>query len=189
MEFLDNGECSLVNQYNNIEVIALLEYIQPTVEDAEEIVTFYNRVGGETSYLSFEKDEYLLSVEEQRLAIQTNNLDSQQLMIVVKEENVIVAIGTMTTSKKIKSRHVTELGLVVQKVSQGKSIGTELMKRLMKWAREQPNLTKIRLDTRADNVRAVSLYLRLGFIVEGTLKNDTYWNGQYYDLYIMGKEI
>lgn len=189
MEFSVNDDCFTIKQYNIAEVITLLEYLNATMEDAQEIVTFYNRVGGETSYLSFEKDEYPLSVEEQRLAIEKNNLDSQQLMIVVKEENVIVAIGTMITSNKIKARHVTELGLVVQKVSQGKSIGTELMKRLMKWAREQPKLTKIRLDTRADNVRAVALYLRLGFIVEGTLRNDTYWNGQYYDLYIMGKEI
>lgn len=30
----------------------------PIVEDAKNIVDFYNFVGGETSYLSFEKDEY-----------------------------------------------------------------------------------------------------------------------------------
>lgn len=167
----------------------MLEYIHPTIEDAEEIVTFYNRVGGETSYLSFEKDEYPLSVEEQKAAIELNQLDSNQLMLIVKQEGKIIAIGTMVTSHKIKARHVTELGIVVQKVSQSEGIGTELMKRLMKWAREQPNLTKIRLDTRADNVKAVSLYLRMGFVVEGTLKKDTYWNEQYYDLYIMGKEI
>lgn len=167
----------------------MLEYIAPTIDDAEELVTFYNRVGGETSYLSFEKDEYPLSVEEQKKAIDVYNEMNDQFMLVVKEDGVIIAVGTMITSTKIKSRHVTELGIVVQNASQKLGVGTELMKRLMKWAREQPNLTKVRLDTRADNIRAVSLYLRLGFRVEGTLKNDTYWNGQYYDLYIMGKEL
>lgn len=165
-------------------------YVAPTVEDAAAIVEFYNRVGGETSYLSFEKDEYPLTVEQQINKIKTKELDSQQKMILVKDdEGQIVAIGTMDTPTKVKFRHVTELGIVVQKFNQGSGIGKELMKRLTNWAREEPNLTKIRLYTRADNVRAVSLYLSLGFIVEGTLKNDTYWNGQYYDSYIMGKEI
>lgn len=167
----------------------MLEYLEPTINDAEELVTFYNRVGGETSYLSFEKDEYPLSVEEQKKAIDIYTKTNDQFMLIVKEEDLIIAAGTMTTSSKLKLRHVTELGIVVQNASQSLGVGTELMKRLMKWAREQPNLIKIRLDTRADNVRAVSLYLRLGFKVEGTLKNVTYWNGQYYDLYIMGKEL
>ena len=30
---------------------------EPVIEDAKEIVDFYNYVGGETSFLSFEKDE------------------------------------------------------------------------------------------------------------------------------------
>lgn len=167
----------------------MIEYVLPQVEDAEEIVAFYNRVGGETSYLSFEKDEYPLTVEQQKEALEADSKDDQQFMLLVKEDGEIIALGTMNTSHKIKAKHVTELGIVVQKLSQSKGVGTELMKRLIKWARNEPNITKIRLDTRADNVKAVSLYLRLGFIIEGTLKNETLWNGQYYDLYVMGKMI
>ena len=33
-------------------------YREPEVEDAKKIVDFYNYVGGEATYLSFEKDEY-----------------------------------------------------------------------------------------------------------------------------------
>ena len=46
--------------------------------------------------------------------------------------------------------------------------------------------TRISLDTRADNVMAVSLYLKLGFQVEGCRKNSTLLNGESYDLYSMG---
>ncbi|WP_445667018.1 GNAT family N-acetyltransferase [Kurthia sp. FSL E2-0154] len=47
----------------------------------------------------------------------------------------------------------------------------------------------MRLDTRADNLKAVALYIKLGFVIEGTLKNETYWNDQYFDLYMMGKDV
>lgn len=61
----------------------MVEYIKPTVEDAAEIVAFYNRVGGETSYLSFEQDEYPLTVEEQREAIERDAQDNSQYMLLV----------------------------------------------------------------------------------------------------------
>ena len=41
----------------------------PAAEDAENIVDFYNYVGGETSFLSFEKDEYPLDVKAQEAKI------------------------------------------------------------------------------------------------------------------------
>ena len=46
--------------------------------------------------------------------------------------------------------------------------------------------TRISLDTRADNVKAVELYLKFGFVVEGCRKNSTLLDGKYYDLYVMG---
>ena len=39
--------------------MAEIIYRDARVEDAEQIVSFYNYVGGETSFLSFEKDESL----------------------------------------------------------------------------------------------------------------------------------
>lgn len=42
--------------------MAEITYRRPEVSDAKNIVDFYNYVGGETSYLSFEKDEYPLDV-------------------------------------------------------------------------------------------------------------------------------
>lgn len=46
--------------------MAEIVYRRAQESDAEKIVDFYNYVGGETSYLSFEKDEYPMSVKEQR---------------------------------------------------------------------------------------------------------------------------
>lgn len=49
--------------------MAEITYRRPEVSDAKNIVDFYNYVGGETSYLSFEKDEYPLDVAAQEAAI------------------------------------------------------------------------------------------------------------------------
>ncbi|GEK34340.1 GNAT family N-acetyltransferase [Kurthia sibirica] len=167
----------------------MINYINPQQHDAQQIVDFYNSVGGETSYLSFGANEYPLSVEQQRQEMAATAFDCQQLMILAKDEDRIVGIGTMSTSSKAKSRHVTELGIVVSKNYQNQKIGRNIMEKMIAWAESNQIIEKIQLDTRADNILAVSLYMKLGFVVEGILKNTTLFEGKYYDLYVMGKQL
>ena len=107
-------------------------------------------------------------------------------MLLAMDGEEIAGIATISSTHKIKARHDGELGIVVAKKYQGQGIGTTLIKKLIDWARGNGVTTRISLDTRADNVMAVSLYLKLGFQVEGCRKNSTLLNGEYYDLYIMG---
>ena len=161
-------------------------YRNAVTEDAEKIVAFYNFVGGETTFLSFEKDEYPLNVEEQVSAIEALDGNKTNIMLMAMDGDEIAGIATITSSHKIKARHEGELGIVVAKKYQGQGIGTELITRLIEWARGNGVTTRIRLDTRADNPTAVALYMKFGFIVEGCCRNSTLLNGKYYDLYIMG---
>lgn len=162
---------------------------EPVLEDAEEIVDFYNYVGGETSYLSFEKDEYPLDVEAQRESIKATNESCINKMLLAVVDGKIVGIGTISSSHKIKSRHCGELGIVVAQAYQGKGIGTSIINQLIDWAKQNRTTTRIQLDTRKDNEVAVKLYQKLGFELEGCLKNSTLLEGKYYDLYVMGMMI
>ena len=161
-------------------------YRRALVEDAEKIVAFYNFVGGETTYLSFEKDEYPLNVEEQIASIKALEGNQTNIMLMAMDGDEIAGIATINSSHKIKARHEGELGIVVAKKYQGQGSGTELIPQVIDWARGNGVTTRIRLDQRADNPKAVSLYMKFGFIVEGCCRNSTLLNGQYYDLYIMG---
>ena len=166
-----------------------ITYRNPVVEDAKNLVDFYNFVGGETSYLSFEKDEYPLDVEAQIASIKGLEGNENNTMILAMDGEEIAGIVTLSSSSKIKSRHEGELGIVVAKKYQGKGIGSELIRQVIEWAKGNGVTTRIKLDTRADNTSAVSLYLKFGFKFEGCQKNQTLLNGKYYDLYIMGMMI
>lgn len=164
-------------------------YRNPAVGDAKKIVDFYNYVGGETSFLSFEKDEYPLGVEGQEAEIKRLEGNANNTMVLALDGEEIVGIATINSSHKIKSRHEGELGIVVAKKYQGQGIGSRLIEMLIDWCKGNGVTTRIRLDTRTDNTTAVSLYLKFGFVVEGCLRNQTLLNGKYYDLYIMGMMI
>lgn len=182
-----------VNKYTNIykegTVMGKITYRNPVVKDAERIVEFYNYVGGETSFLSFEKDEYPLDVKEQAEDIKGLEGNVNNTMLLALDGEEIAGIATINSSHKIKSRHEGELGIVVAKKYQGQGIGSTLIQMLIDWCKGNGVTTRIRLDTRTDNTMAVSLCLKFGFIVEGCCKNQTFLNGRYYDLYIMGMMI
>lgn len=161
-------------------------YREPEVKEAQKIVDFYNFVGGETSYLSFEKDEYPMDADSLKEHIIETKEHPACIMILAMDGDEIAGIGTISSENKIKARHQGELGIVVAKKYQGKGIGSEIIRQLIDFCKNNGITTRIQLDTRTDNELAVNLYKKFGFEIEGCLKNTTLLNGVYYDLYVMG---
>ena len=57
------------------------------------------------------------------------------------------------------------------------------------WAKKQGTLKKINLLVRTDNVRAINLYLKKGFLFEGINRNGLKIGEQLFDIYYMGRII
>lgn len=102
-------------------------YRKAQEQDAEKIVEFFNMIGGETSFMSFEKDEYPLSAKEQAELIRSFEGDKTNTMLLAMDGDEIAGLSTITSSHKIKSRHIAELGIVVAKKYHGNGIGTSLI--------------------------------------------------------------
>ena len=90
-------------------------YRDAKVEDAEKIVAFYNYVGGETSYLSFEKDEYPMTVSEQEDEIRSLEGNQTNRMLLAMDERRLQELRQFIPHTKSKPRHDGELGIVVAK--------------------------------------------------------------------------
>ena len=163
-----------------------ITYRNPMPEEAEKIVAFYNRMGGESTFLSFVEDEYPLSVKEEEDYIRSLEGNANNVMFLALDGNEIVGLSTITSTHKIKSRHEGELGIVVAKKYHGQGIGKKLILMAIDWCKGNDVTTRIHLDVSADNLTAISIYLKLGFIMEGCLKNQTLIDGIYYDTYVMG---
>ena len=77
----------------------------------------------------------------------------------------------------------------IRKEHWGKGIGSLLLDTLISWAANSGIIKKINLGVRTDNDRAIRLYERKGFAIEGTIRKELYVNGQYYDHHCMGIEL
>ena len=60
--------------------------------------------------------------------------------------------------------------------------GTDAMKVLVKFIFEQMNINKIKLGAYSFNQRAIKCYEKVGFKVEGVLKEELFRNGRYHDI-------
>lgn len=125
-------------------------------------------------------------MEGLRADIKATAESPNNIMLLALDDDKIVSIGTISSTWKIKGRYIGELGIVVEMAHQAQGIGSEIIRRLIEWCRENGITTRVQLDTRTDNEVAVKLYKRFGFEIEGCLKNTTLIDGKYYDLYVMG---
>jgi RimJ/RimL family protein N-acetyltransferase len=78
-----------------------------------------------------------------------------------------------------------ELAIVLGPESVGQGYGSEAMRLLVAFGFDQINLNRIYLTVNAQNARAIRLYERSGFVREGVLRQDRYYNGQYEDVLMM----
>ena len=79
-----------------------------------------------------------------------------------------------------------EFGIFIgEKDYLGYGIGTEAAVLIMKYAFEELKMNKVFLRVLADNLRAIQSYLKAGFQLEGTFKQDVCINGKFTDVIFM----
>lgn len=75
--------------------------------------------------------------------------------------------------------------LIFDATAVGKGIGAEVVNLLTKYAFRKLNAHRVWLGVSADNLRAVKCYLSVGYKIEGTLKDELFYDGKYHDVYRM----
>lgn len=122
----------------------------------------------------------------ERVEVWTKNIDYNNILaiIAVIGDQRIVATASLHFNSQEVLRHRAELAITVHDEYQNQGIGTALLAHLLDIARER-SLKKVHLTVRADNKRAISLYSKFGFEIEGTLKKEMCLNGEFIDDYRM----
>lgn len=86
-----------------------------------------------------------------------------------------------------RRRHVMGLGLWVAHASQGQGVGSALMVALCDYADRWAGVLRIELLVYTDNERAIGLYRKFGFEVEGTMRAHALRDGVYVDSLVMAR--
>ena len=159
------------------------------VGDAAALLDFFRSVGGESDYLSFGTEGPGLSLDEERAFIARSQALDNVFFLVAELEGAIVGCVTFEGGKRKRTRHIGEFGVSVLSACHGRGIGRALIERLIAWASEGGVVRKIDLRVSTDNAIAIALYQRLGFVSEGLVTRDLYFDCVFHDALMMGRAI
>jgi len=154
--------------------------------DSRQMLEYIERVSGETDYLTFGPGEFELSETEEARYLERSRRTENCLFLLAFIEGTLVGSLAFSAGSRSRVQHSGEFGTSVLQAYWGIGVASALLDSLLEWARSSDIIKKINLRVRTDNYRAIALYARKGFTVEGLVTKETYVNGIYYDALLMG---
>jgi RimJ/RimL family protein N-acetyltransferase len=158
-------------------------------DDAPQLLAYLRMVGGETDNLTFGPEGPGLSeAEEREFLARVAASDNALILLAVCEGSVVGALS-FEGGRRARTRHTGELGISVARALSGRGIGTALLVELIRWAEQSRVVRKLNLRVRVDNVGAIRLYERLGWVAEGVVTRDQCVDGRFTDTLFMGRPV
>lgn len=157
------------------------------ISDAPLILEHLKIILDETNYHTSDSSEFNTSIENKKEEIEHINSSDNSLILLGFFEDKLIALLTLIGGKKSRVKHVGQLGVNVKKEFWGYGIGSELMKDMDSWIEKTKVIKKVNLLVHEQNHRALGLYKKLNYQVEGRSANFFSDKDAYYDVIYMGK--
>ena len=159
------------------------------VDDAAAVLNHLAAVASETDFLTFGRRELEITLEEEEDYIDSYRESSCELMLLAFVDARLVGVLTFAGSPRPRLRHTGELGMSVRKADWGQGVGGALLDGLIAWARATTVITKLNTRIRTDNDRALGLFRKKGFAIEGTISRELRIGGAYFGQHALGLEL
>jgi ribosomal protein S18 acetylase RimI-like enzyme len=166
-----------------------LRYIvrSATENDAKNLSEVRVQIDGETENLDREKGEAYIDESGFKQIIKNDTESNRNIFLVAEVNGKIVGFSRCEGNKLKRFSHKVEFGVCVLKEYWGYAIGKNLLIESIQWA-DSNEIKKITLNVLENNDKAIKLYEKYGFEVEGILKNDKVLSdGKYYNTILMGR--
>ncbi|WP_165996167.1 GNAT family N-acetyltransferase [Bacillus sp. Cs-700] len=157
------------------------------IEDAKALSELRLQIDGESENLDRVKGEAYIDGEGFKAIITSDSESLNNIFLVVEVNGALVGFSRCEGNELKRSSHKVEFGVGVMKDYWGYGIGKNLLKTSVNWA-DANHIKKITLNVLETNEKAIALYGKYGFKIEGVLLKDKLLSdGNYYNTLLMGR--
>lgn len=155
--------------------------------DAENFLVLCQQLDQETQFMLLEPGERRMGVEEQRERIKSLlSKDNQTILVAEAPTGQLVGHLTAIGGNFNRNRHTVYVVIGILQAFTGRGLGAQLFAELDLWARAHA-IHRLELTVMVHNERAIRLYQKMGFEIEGLKRHHLRINGIYVDEYEMAK--
>lgn len=154
--------------------------------DAEQVCRLLPMAHRESDFLNFLPGEFDWPPDREREFIREHQRQAHSIIICAERGGELLALCGARQTPFRRFAHQAEVGITVFKKYWGIGLGRHMMEYIIAWS-QTGGLRKLMLRVFEDNTRAINLYLSLGFVAEGRLREDVLRaDGSYSDTVFMG---
>lgn len=158
--------------------------IRPATEsDAEQCQLYVAELFGEQLPVLFRHDQ-TPTVAEQRAFIARKAERSVAFLALTSDR--VIGMLDFHGFPKAQQAHAGSFGMSVAKAARGTGVGKELLKTLVVWAQSN-GIRRIELEVFSSNDRAIQVYEKAGFVVEGRKHQAVEVDSKFVDVLLMAK--
>ncbi|MEW9676395.1 GNAT family N-acetyltransferase [Lentibacillus sp. L22] len=140
--------------------------------DAQTILNIQRDVISEKNYFITTSDEFKSTLQEQEDEIQEIMENKRETLLVAEVNNEVVGWLKFHSSPLKRLSHVGTFGMMLLKDYRNVGLGKQLVSTMLNWAEQNHYIEKVSLGVFSTNDRAIELYKRMGFAVEGRKVNE-----------------
>ena len=159
-------------------------------EDAEKHIEYIKGILNEpNSFLEMSSGEFTHTIDEEKEFLQSFKVSKNSKFIIAEENGKVIGSLNCKGSDRVKIKHNTVLGMSVKEEYRDKGIGSKLLEYAIDWAKSTGIVKRIELHVFETNSRAIHLYKKYGFEIEGEKKRAIKINDEYINELIMALSI
>ncbi|MCD8510991.1 MAG: GNAT family N-acetyltransferase [Bacillus sp. (in: Bacteria)] len=157
--------------------------------DAANFLAMNKQLDEETSFMLYEPGERKISLEQQQTMIErTIAQETSNIWVAETSDGMLAGFLALFGNNLLRNRHSAYIVIGILQDHQGQGLGKNLFQTMEEWARSKA-IHRLELTVMKHNHRALQLYLKMGFEIEGVKRDSLKVNGEYVDEYYLSKLI